>query len=193
MAVQPGLCRTSSETWRHVLWLYSPVCVGPRRKPGDRFCGCTARFVSDLVGNLETGSVAVQPGLCRTSSETRRQVLWLYSPVCVGPRRKPGDRFCGFTARFVSDLVGNLKTGSVAVQPGLCRTSSETRRQVLWLYSPVCVGPRRKPGDRFCGCTARFVSDLVGTWRQVLWLYSPVCVGPCRKPGDRLSHDAVDY
>ena len=36
----------------HLLWLYSPVCVGPGRKPEDRFSHNVAHFILIIVSSF---------------------------------------------------------------------------------------------------------------------------------------------
>ena len=110
--------------------------------------------MSDLVGNLEDrfshneaqlchvlvlSSVRLQHGLCMTWSKPQRK-------VSLGSGSfKPLTIFCDCTARFVSDLVGNLEDrfshneaqlchvlvlSSVRLQHGLCMTWSKPQRKV---------------------------------------------------------------
>ena len=74
--------------------------------------------------------------------------LWLYSLVCVG---NPEDSF----SQIVAQIIGQVLRGNHAADQRLCFCCIDSAVPLL----PKCDF---KPLDIFCGCTARFVSDLVG-------------------------------
>ena len=44
----------------HLLWLYSPVCVGPGRKPEDRFSHDTVHLLPKVTNNKITNNEPVK-------------------------------------------------------------------------------------------------------------------------------------
>ena len=68
------------------------------RKPA--FCICENKDADQLRGNREADQHlcfrymdSVIPLLSKSKISGPGRILWLWSPVCVGPGRKPEDRF----------------------------------------------------------------------------------------------------
>ena len=96
----------------HLLWLYIPVCVGP----GRRFSHNEAHFINELYNMM----------VCVFSLYYQGFAL---RPVAV-------------TAQLISAFVFAIR---IVQSLYYLNPKFQASSHLLWLYSPVCVGPGRKP------------------------------------------------
>ena len=89
----------------------------PRREKTGFFCICENKDADQLRGNRE-GLISVFVFATRIVQllyflnpklQVSSHLLWLYSPVCVGPGRKPRNRFSDVAARIVSSVKKEKK------------------------------------------------------------------------------------
>ena len=92
------------------------------RKPA--FCIYENKDADQLRGNPEADQrlcFRYTNGTNNPKFQASSHLLWLYSPVCVGPGRKPRRQV--FSER--GSILSLYKQASVDMQTGLCLTSSE--------------------------------------------------------------------
>ena len=103
---------------------------------------------------------------------------WLYSPVCVGPGRKPQDRFSYNEAHLTicqSNCLGQHSVKKICYflkdADKLCIDHRADQRLCFHYIDSIPLLPKSVISS--CGCTAQFVSD------------------PIENPEDRFWHDVA--
>ena len=114
------------------------------------------------ISSLLPSSVAVQPGLSRTWSKTpktgflRTRLEPQREKTGFLHMRKQRRRSASRTAKLISAFVfaSRIVQSLFFLIPKFQASS-----HLLWLYSPVCVGPGRKPEDRYSHNEARIFTS----------------------------------
>ena len=101
------------------------------RKPA--FCICENKDADQLRGNREADQRlcfrymdSTIPLLSNTKSQDSSHLLWLYSPVCVGPGRKPRRPVFSQRGSFITD-----RSKAVVL---LCFSVAWLKRQSFFIY-----------------------------------------------------------
>ena len=67
----------------------------------------------------------------------------------------PGNREADHAFVFATRIIQSLYFLNPKFQAAI---------QLMWLYSPVCVGPGWKPEDRFSNKEAQMIDDIKKSW-----------------------------
>ena len=103
-------CQASS----HLLWLYSPLCVGP------------GKLISAFVF---TTQIVLYLCFLNPKCQASSHLLWLYSPCCVGPGRKP--RRPVFSRRGSFHVINSMRFELHVIHVVMSRSTTIQRNVIL--------------------------------------------------------------
>ena len=106
----------------HLPWLYSPVCVGPGRKPRRPIF--SQRGSNVLCLNFGTYLMCHVKNRIFAYAKTKTQIR------------------CAVTVQLISAFVFAIQ---IVLSLYFLNPKFQVSSHLPWLYSPVCVGPGRKP------------------------------------------------